>query len=180
MNCFLSKSYSEKVNGCRFITLVMMQSLTSGKTKLRSNVWLTMKLKRKTHWKWTLDRWACITSLFLFMIYSEFKSNECWRVEGKVLHQLQSPCHLISYYTIVGWKAAGVRSGNKAGIQLYKLKNYADLDHLLGRNWLYRGLNANGDYEYAVLETIDFYIWKCRTLTESWWHCVSCWSFPCV
>ena len=41
---------------------------------------------------------------------------------------------------------------------LYKLKNYADLNHLLGRDWHFRGLNANGDYGYAVLDTIDFYI----------------------
>ena len=41
-----------------------------------------------------------------------------------------------------GLKAAGVLSGISAGIQHYKLKNYADLNHLLGRNWHFRGLNA--------------------------------------
>ena len=65
-----------------------------------------------------------------------------------------------------GLKAADVLSGISAGIQHYKLKNYADLNHLLGRNWHFRGLNANGDYGYAVLDTIDFYIRKCRALTE--------------
>ena len=62
-----------------------------------------------------------------------------------------------------GLKAAGVPSCISAGIQHYKLKNYADLNHLLGRDWHFRGLNANGDYGYAVL---DFYIRKCRALTE--------------
>ena len=65
-----------------------------------------------------------------------------------------------------GLKAAGVLSGISAGIQHYKLKSYADLNHLLGRNWHFRGLNAQGDYGYAVLDTIDFYIRKCRALTE--------------
>ena len=31
-----------------------------------------------------------------------------------------------------GLKAAGVSSGTSAGIQHYKLKNYDDVDHLLG------------------------------------------------
>jgi len=58
-----------------------------------------------------------------------------------------------------GWlKATGVYSSIRAGIQHYKLENYADLNYLLGRNWHFRGLNANGDYGYTVLETIDFYI----------------------
>ena len=39
-------------------------------------------------------------------------------------------------------------------------------DDLLGRNWHFRGLNANGYYGYAVLDTIDFCIRKCRALTE--------------
>ena len=70
-------------------------------------------------------------------------------------------------------KAAGVpsgidtiyASGISAGVQHYKLKSYTDLNHLLGRNWHFQGLNANGDYGYAVLDTIDFYIRKCRALT---------------
>ena len=74
----------------------------------------------------------------------------------------------LTYLMIIncGLKAAGVPSCISAGIQHHKLKNYADLNHLLGRDWHFRGLNANGDYGYAVLDTIDFYIRKCRALSN--------------
>ena len=65
-----------------------------------------------------------------------------------------------------GLKCNGIPSEKKSGVQHYKLKNYADLDVLLGGNWHYRGLNANGDYGYAVLETIDFYIHKSKSFVE--------------
>ena len=65
-----------------------------------------------------------------------------------------------------GLKATGVPSGISAEIQHYKLKNYANPNYILGKNWHFRGLNANGDYGYVVLETIDFCIQKCRTLTK--------------
>lgn len=70
-----------------------------------------------------------------------------------------SPCIKISMpFDILlyngGLKGAGVPSGISSGIQHYKLKNYANLNHILGKNWHFRGLKANGDYGYVVLETI--------------------------
>ena len=65
-----------------------------------------------------------------------------------------------------GLKCSGIPSGKKSGVQHYKLNNYADIDHLLGANWHFRGLNAKGDYGYAVLDTNDFYIHKSRSLVE--------------
>ena len=37
---------------------------------------------------------------------------------------------------------------------------------MLGSSWHFRGLNVNGDYGYAVLETVDFCIHKSRSLVE--------------
>jgi hypothetical protein len=45
-------------------------------------------------------------------------------------------------------------------------KKVQDLNPLLGKNWHYRGLNSNGDYGYVVLETIDFYVRKCKPIEE--------------
>lgn len=65
-----------------------------------------------------------------------------------------------------GLKQKGIPSEKKCGIQHYKIRNYTDLDDVLGSSWHFRGLNVNGDYGYAVLETVDFYIHKSRSLVE--------------
>ena len=62
-----------------------------------------------------------------------------------------------------GLKVAGFLSRTFRKIQHYKIRNYCDLDGLLGRNWHYRGLNANGDYGK---NTVEFYIFKSRPLIE--------------
>ena len=61
-----------------------------------------------------------------------------------------------------GLKCAGMPYQVKSGIQHYTVKAYADLNHLLGNGWHFRGLNANGDYSYIVLNTIDYM--HCRNL----------------
>ena len=65
-----------------------------------------------------------------------------------------------------GMRNAGIPSVKRSGIQHYKLNNYADLNYLLGNNWHYWGLNGNGDYGFVVLETVDFYMHKARSLVE--------------
>ena len=52
-----------------------------------------------------------------------------------------------------GLKCAGIPSEKKSGIQHYKLRSYADLNNLLGRDWHFGGINANGDYGYIVFNT---------------------------
>ena len=52
------------------------------------------------------------------------------------------------------------------GIQRYKIRNFSDLNSLVGRNWHFRGLNSNGDYGYVILKSIEFYIRKSRTILE--------------
>ena len=65
-----------------------------------------------------------------------------------------------------GLKKSGVPSRQVAGNQYYKIQCYHDLNPLLGSYWHYRGLNANGDYCYAVLETVEYYIRKGPSLVE--------------
>ena len=48
----------------------------------------------------------------------------------------------------------------------YKIRHYRDLNHLLGACWHYRGLNTNGDYCYAMLETIEYFLRKGPSLVE--------------
>lgn len=65
-----------------------------------------------------------------------------------------------------GLKECGFLSRKFRGVERFKIKHYRDLDNLLGQNWHYRGLNINGDYGYAVQETVEFYIFKSRPLIE--------------
>lgn len=65
-----------------------------------------------------------------------------------------------------GLKQSGVPSRQVAGNQYYKIRHYCDLNPLLGSRWHYRGLNTNGDYCYAVLETIECCIRKGPSVME--------------
>lgn len=65
-----------------------------------------------------------------------------------------------------GLKCVGIPSEERHGVQHYKIKNYEDLNELLGRDWHFRGININGDYGYAVLKTVDFYLLKSRKFVE--------------
>ncbi len=60
----------------------------------------------------------------------------------------------------------GTKKQKNRGVQHYKIKQYQDLDCLLGQNWHYRGLNSSGDFGYVILNTVDFYIYTAHTLTE--------------
>ena len=40
----------------------------------------------------------------------------------------------------------------------YTIRNYSDLDEFLGSKWFIRGLNSNGDFCYAMLKTVCFYL----------------------
>ena len=65
-----------------------------------------------------------------------------------------------------GLRASGIPTKVIGGNQHYKINHYRDLNHLLGRNWHFRAINANGDYGYVVMETVSFYIRRNRPLTE--------------
>ncbi|SMN01620.1 hypothetical protein SPONL_2199 [uncultured Candidatus Thioglobus sp.] len=65
-----------------------------------------------------------------------------------------------------GLQTVGVPSKKVQGVQHYQIKNYKDLNPWLGSYWHFRGLNANGDYGFVELETIDFCIRRSRSLVE--------------
>jgi len=65
-----------------------------------------------------------------------------------------------------GLKSLGTPSNKYGGIQHYTIKEYKDLNDILGYNWHVRGINCNVDYGYAIKETINFYLRKCRDLVE--------------
>lgn len=66
-----------------------------------------------------------------------------------------------------GLQAVGVAKQNTHGNNLrYKLRSYKDLEPLLGQNWQYRGANVNGDYDFVILHSIEYYIHKQRKITE--------------
>ena len=59
-----------------------------------------------------------------------------------------------------GLEAAGVAKESTRGIQRYGLERYSDLDHLLGDNWHFRGINDRGDYGYVILDSVEYYLSK--------------------
>ena len=52
------------------------------------------------------------------------------------------------------------------GIERYKITSYKDLNPLLGQNWHFRGINPNGDFCYVILDTLEFYLHKRKSLKE--------------
>ena len=49
----------------------------------------------------------------------------------------------------------GVAKQNTHDNTWYKLRYHKDLNSLLGQNWDYRGANANGDYAFIILSSIE-------------------------
>lgn len=65
-----------------------------------------------------------------------------------------------------GLRTCGERKRYIRGTQRYTIKKYQDLDRLLGKNWHYRGINCNGDFCYAILKTVEYYLYRRRPLKE--------------
>ena len=43
---------------------------------------------------------------------------------------------------------------------------YQDLNHLLGVDWHFRGINENGDFCYVILDTLELYLYRRRPIKE--------------
>jgi len=64
-------------------------------------------------------------------------------------------------------KSKGVAvNGQVKGQKIYGILNYCDLDQLLGEQWYLRVCNINGDFSYALLDTIKFHVMKPRAILE--------------
>ena len=55
-------------------------------------------------------------------------------------------------------KGKGTLKKKHRGKEIYGITKYGDLDNLLGSKWFIRGLNENGDFCYAILNTVAFYL----------------------
>jgi len=63
-------------------------------------------------------------------------------------------------------RRAGESWGNSRGNHLYTIKEYSDFNELLGEQWFMRIYNVNGDFSYALKETIRFYIMQPKSLLD--------------
>ena len=54
-------------------------------------------------------------------------------------------------------KGKGTLQKKHRGKEIYGITKYGDMDSLLGSKWFIRGLNENGDFCYAILNTVAFY-----------------------
>jgi len=52
------------------------------------------------------------------------------------------------------------------GHQSYGIKEYKDLNELLGEQWYLRVANVNGDFSYAILQTIQFRVFYPKPLLD--------------
>ena len=65
-----------------------------------------------------------------------------------------------------GLKVHGQMKKVQRGVEIYNVTKYADLDELLGPKWFIRGFNENGDFCYAILDTVHYYLRARRSLVE--------------
>ena len=54
----------------------------------------------------------------------------------------------------------------RTGNHTYTIRQYSDFNELLGEQWFMRVSNINGDFSYATLETIRFYIMEPKSLLD--------------
>lgn len=65
-----------------------------------------------------------------------------------------------------GLKVHGQVKKVQRGLEIFKVTKYSDLEELLGPKWFIRGFNENGDFCYAILDTIHYYLRARRALVE--------------
>ena len=60
----------------------------------------------------------------------------------------------------------GTRKRRHGKRDIFGVKEYKDLDGLLGKGWHWRGLNQAGDFCYVVKDSVEFYLTTKRALKE--------------
>ena len=60
----------------------------------------------------------------------------------------------------------GTHKKKYRGNDAYHINHYSDLDKLLESKWFIRGINSHGDFCYAILDTVEFYLRKKQVLIE--------------
>ena len=61
-----------------------------------------------------------------------------------------------------GLKARAVEAGGGK----YTIKQYQDLQDILGEGWYYRGLNEHGDFCFVILQSIRFHLYQRRPIAD--------------
>ena len=63
-------------------------------------------------------------------------------------------------------KVKGILKKQHRHREIYGITRYGDLDDFLGSKWFIRGLNENGDFCYAILNTVTFYLKQKNNLVD--------------
>ena len=65
-----------------------------------------------------------------------------------------------------GLRLCGKVKRTVRGIEHHNISKYQDLNSFLGVDWHFRGINENGDFCYAILDTVEFYLYRRRPIKE--------------
>ena len=87
----------------------------------------------------------------------------CGRKSSPIV-KIESPFNKLQYDG--GLRAYGKFKCSSRGNEHYTVSQYSDLDDLLGKNWHIKGINSAGDFAYAILQSVDFYLRKKQPLVE--------------
>lgn len=63
-------------------------------------------------------------------------------------------------------ESRGTFKKRERGHVVYTMQNYSKVDDLLGCNWHYRGINAEGDFSFVVLSVVEFHLFQRRRIVE--------------
>ena len=77
--------------------------------------------------------------------------------------RIQVPCTQKTFQLL---KRRGRSLGKSRARDCFTLRNYCDLDDLLGEGWHLRVANANGDFSHVILETIRYYMMRPKPLLD--------------
>ena len=88
----------------------------------------------------------------LYQIKSALNSSPRYDLDVR----LKVPIDLLSFHH--GFQEAGHFVRRSHGHDVYGIRNYSDLDSLLGRKWHIRVLNKQFDFCYVIKDTVTFYV----------------------
>lgn len=111
---------------------------------------------------------ATSDKIFRFSLYDELSvkiksSLNSSRKESPIV-RIDMPFDKIEFDG--GIRCCGHVKRSVRGIERYTITKYQDLNHLLGVDWHFRGINENGDFCYIILNTIEFYLYRRRPIKE--------------
>lgn len=79
------------------------------------------------------------------------------------LVRIQLPFDTVTFEAL---KQKGKSLGDSYGHSTYTIRQYSDLNELLGDRWHIRIVNSNGDFSQVLLETIRFYLTRPKPILD--------------